>query len=320
MSKCILITGGFGYLGGRISNYLGSKGYEVIITTQRSKEMWPDWSESFKIIKIESDYSLANIAEPIDTVLHLAGMNEIDCIKDVAKTIDVNIKGTVDLLKYAVRKNINRFIYFSTAHIYRSPLEGNISEDIVPRPTHPYAITKKTAEDFVLSYASKFAMVGVVLRLSNIIGAPKDPLVNQWTLVCNDLCKQAISNKKMILHGSGMTARDFLAIGELTNIIKHFIEIDKERIDDEVFNVGSGKTITVFDLAQKISIKCKYLYGFTPEIVLSKNKKPEITPTFSYNINKLISLGVPVSENLDNEIERTLSFVVEQTLADACNV
>ena len=118
-------------------------------------------------------------------------MNELDSVKYIQKAISFNIGETVRLLEAAQRSGVRKFIYFSTAHVYGAPLIGDIHEDCVCRPIHPYSITHKSAEDFVLAARGRTDINAVVIRLSNSFGAPAYDTSNRWTLLVNDLCKQA---------------------------------------------------------------------------------------------------------------------------------
>ncbi len=159
MKQCILITGGFGYLGGRIGKYLSAKTDAYIKLGARctSKYKTPDWLNDGEIVCIDysSEDSIAAACAEVTTIIHLAALNEIDSLKDSEKALIVNGLGTVKMLKAAESSGVSKFIYFSTAHIYGSPIVGSISEASVPRPVHPYAITHKVAEDFVFAAHTK---------------------------------------------------------------------------------------------------------------------------------------------------------------------
>ena len=117
----------------------------------------------------------------MDAIVHLAAMNEMDCARDPAAALEVNTALTLRLLNAAVAAGVRRFVYLSTAHVYGAPLRGHIDERALPRPVHPYAITHRAAEDFVLAAFDAGRIEGVVLRLSNGVGAPAHAAVDRWT-------------------------------------------------------------------------------------------------------------------------------------------
>ena len=188
----ILITGGFGYVGGRLSRRL-SEEHEVWVS---SRKPVPD-----DILRLHGqvkriDHALlldpATFPASVDVVIHLAALNEIDSVKFPSEAIRVNIDETRMILENSISKKVDQFIYFSTAHIYGAPLEGTITEESLPRPVHPYAITHRAAEDYIVAAVKHNRIKGTVLRLSNSFGAPVSPHVNRWTLLANDLCRQAV--------------------------------------------------------------------------------------------------------------------------------
>ena len=150
MVKNILITGGLGYVGGRLAVHLNQLPNHQVTVTSRKKIKSP--FDGVQIINPDyqkEDYN--TYLDGIDTVVHLAALNEIDCVRFPYQAIDVNVSQTLKWLKAAENSGVKQFIYFSTVHVYGSPLTGTIDESRLPRPTHPYSITHKAAEDYVLA-------------------------------------------------------------------------------------------------------------------------------------------------------------------------
>jgi len=202
MTERILITGGLGYLGGRITRALaGSSRFSVWVTTRRRRCPPLSWLSPERCLYMDlmSDREVRAVCEGMDAVIHLAAMNEHESSADPMKALLVNGAGTLRLIEASLAAGVRRFIYLSTAHVYGSPLTGRITEETVPRPVHPYAITHRIAEDFVLAARSQGSLEGIVVRLSNGIGPPIFEDVNRWTLVGNDLCRQAVTNRALRL-------------------------------------------------------------------------------------------------------------------------
>jgi UDP-glucose 4-epimerase len=138
--------------------------------------------------------SIANCLEnkDIDVIIHLAALNEIDSMKDPALALEVNTQGTYKLLNIANAHNVNRFIYFSTFHVYGETSSSVITEETPTRPFHPYAITHRAAEDIVSFFNHYHKMKTLIFRLSNGYGYSMYKDIDRWTLVFNDLCRQAV--------------------------------------------------------------------------------------------------------------------------------
>ena len=252
--KKILITGGAGFVGGRLTKRLAADN-EVYISSRKI----PDQKELRlygNVIFVDHKSLLKPEGFPaVDLVIHLAALNEIDSVKYPSEAIRVNVDETRIILENSIAKNVERFIYFSTAHIYGSPLVGKITEDSLPVPVHPYAITHRAAEDYVVAAARQNRINGIVLSLSNSFGAPVSSNVNRWTLLANDLCRQAVENGKMELHSNGCQYRDFICLTDVEEILASMVERNRP-LKNIIYNLGSGLAVRVIDMAVIIEKLC----------------------------------------------------------------
>ena len=134
----ILITGGFGFVGGRLAVHLAQAGHQVLIGS-RNESNPPDWLPQAEVaqIKCNDDCFIESSWEGVDVIIHAAGMNAQDCAADPVAALDVNGVATARLVEAASRAGVKKFIYLSTAHIYASLLVGTITEETLPR--NPYA-------------------------------------------------------------------------------------------------------------------------------------------------------------------------------------
>ncbi len=316
MTRSILLTGGLGYVGGRVAEWLTrDPDFEIFVTSRNpaSAEL-PKWLAKDHCIKLDilNDEDIKNACKDIEIIVHFAALNEIDSLNDPERALLINGLGTQKLVKSAETAGVTRFIYFSTAHIYRSPLEGTISETTIPRPIHPYAISHRTAEDFVLAATRQEKLLGIVLRLSNSIGAPINSKVNRWILVGNDLCRQAITTKEMRLKTSGTQERDFIPLYDVSRAVSHMIQLQDNTIGDGIFNLGGEKTFSIFQLATKIQERCKLKFNFTPPIMRPEPLSNEKYVPIKYSIEKLKSTGFCLQGSLEQEIDNTLIFCQKQ--------
>lgn len=313
--KRILITGGLGYLGSRIAEYLYNKpGNDLNVTTRKQYDRRPEWMENGRIITLEmtSENDLDAACEGVQCIIHLAALNEIESAENPEWAMMVNGIGTLKLLQAAERTGVERIIYFSTAHVYGSPLQGHITEHTLPRPIHPYAITHRIAEDFVLAAHDRKALTGIVLRLSNGFGAPVNPDVNRWTLLVNDLCRQAVTTGRLVLRSSGAQFRDFVTIYDVCRAVYHFTNLPADQCLDGLFNLGGECTIRVIEMVQRIVNRCSAVLGFTPEIVLPEKPQEEDVSEFEYSVKKLKKTGFKPRGDINKEIDATLLFCRNQ--------
>lgn len=314
----ILITGGLGYVGGRVANYLKEKEpyAHILLTTRNKNRKLPQWTEKFTILKMDilDESSISNCLRDrdINIIIHLAALNEIDSMKNPKMALEVNTKGTYGLLNLAYKKGIKNFIYFSTFHVYGDVLESVITEETPTRPFHPYAVTHRATEDFVNYFKHCCGMKTLIFRLSNGYGYPMHKEVNRWTLVFNDFCKQAVTEGKILLRSSGKQHRDFISLYDVARAIHHFAFIIPDRWGDGLYNLGGNCSMSILEVAQKISDIYKSKYKKKIKI---ETKQDDCNSIFSkpvkYNIEKLIGTGFTLKSNMFFEIEKTMDLCKE---------
>lgn len=308
MKNRILITGGLGYLGGRVSRFLSQcSSFDLTLGIHKMTPT-PDWLINGKLASIDllESSSLEKACDGITHIVHFAALNEIDSAEDPERALLVNGLGSLKLLRAAIQAGAKRFLYFSTAHVYGSPLIGIFTEDTLPRPIHPYAISHRTAEDFVLASKDKEEIEGIVVRLSNGFGAPERIDVNRWTLLVNDLCKQAVFSKKLVLRSSGLQLRDFITLTDIGRAVQHLLTIPQKTFGNGIFNLGGENSMRIIEIAEKIADRSEIILGFRPEIQRPLPATDEQSSFLDYRITKLKQTGFSLSGNVNDEIDSTL--------------
>lgn len=306
----ILISGGFGFVGGRLAKHFSNAGHQVVLGSSKERNP-PEWLPQAEVaqIKYVDDCFIDNICDGIDVIIHAAGMNAQDCVADPVAALDFNGVATSRLVKKANRAGVKKFIYLSTAHVYSSPLEGTITEGTCPSNLHPYATSHLAGEHAVLS-ASKFGEItGIVLRLSNAYGAPMHKDVNCWMLLVNDLCRQAVEEHKLSLQTSGLQKRDFICMTEVCRVAESLVFVDDASTKFSVYNVGTGNSLSVLEMAHLIKQRCSKVLGFEPKLNHKQGVEEERNHTLTYRTDNLDLLGI-TSKSPDNisEIDNLLKF------------
>ncbi|MDB0021064.1 SDR family oxidoreductase [Candidatus Pseudothioglobus singularis] len=293
----ILITGGTGYLGGRLASYLRKLNFEVRIGGRKAS------ADSYGM-DYSDDSSLEVSCKEISTIIHLACMNAQSCEKDPELSFVINSIGTLKLLKAAEKEGVSRFIYFSTAHVYCSPLIGEINEEFLTQPIHPYSISKKCAEDFVIEASINKRISGTIFRLTNAVGSPVNPEANCWMLVANDLCRQVVLNKHMELYSNEYTKRDFVPISSLCHVV--YSALLSDNISSEIVNVSSGIGLTLRELTDLIVERSQKVLGFKPTVNFNDESVNDDQKNLIISNSKLNRLGIKVDVDLANEIDQIL--------------
>lgn len=315
----ILITGGLGYIGGRVANYLKEKDPDtpIFLTTRDKNKVLPSWTDKFTVLQMDvlDENSIADCLEDsgINVIIHLAAINEIDSMKNPELALEVNTQGTYKLLSVANEKKINRFVYFSTFHVYGEISVSIITEETPTRPFHPYAITHRAAEDVVKFFNHYYKMKTLIFRLSNGYGYPMDTKINRWTLVFNDLCRQAVTSGRIVLKSSGKQHRDFISLHNVAGAVHHFLFVAPDKWGDGLYNLGGNCSMSILDVANKISdvYRTKYKKEIL-EIKTGQDNIASITPeSVKYSVEKIAETGFTLKDNIISEIERTMHVCEE---------
>jgi UDP-glucose 4-epimerase len=308
----ILITGGFGFVGGRLAVHLAQAGHQIVLGSRNSITP-PAWLPQSEVVQIEWEdgRALEHSCNGADAVIHAAGMNAQECASDPIAALAFNGVATARLVAAASRAGVQRFIYLSTAHVYASPLVGAITEDTCPHNLHPYSSSHHAGESAVLSASQRGQIEGIVLRLSNAFGAPVHEDVNCWTLVVNDLCRQAVTKRSFTLRSAGVQRRDFVTLQDVSRAASHVLDLSKEHMGDGVFNIGGAWTPRVIDMADLIRARCSAVLGFVPALIRTEPDEGEAALDLDFKIDRLLASGFELSGNAATEIDATLLFCHE---------
>jgi UDP-glucose 4-epimerase len=314
--KNILITGGLGYLGGRMVKYFSDNGYSVLITTRRDEKKFPkNIPMNAQVIQMDykSNEQLNEAMKGIDTLIHLAGPDAHTISIDPETITRKHVELTGRLVRAAGVNSVKKIIYFSTIHIYGKNLQGTVTEETKPIPVHPFAKAHLEAESIIESQTKK--IVSVIVRCSNSFGAPYFENEKCWKLVVNDLCRSAFQNGRLIINSSGDSYRDFIAAGDVVRAIHYLLEIKNEGRVNHIFNLSSSNSVRIIGIARRIQKALKDRLDYDCTIIKNKPSKEMNKPKhFNLSTEKIKRLGF-TSKLGDDEIFSLLNHCkMEQQL------
>jgi UDP-glucose 4-epimerase len=305
----VLVTGGRGYIGGRLAKLLADDfNFDLTLASRThssaGKSPWltVDWHERA---------SIDAICRGQDAIVHLAAMNEIDSETNPEEALRINGLTVFTLVRAAVAAGVERLIYLSSSKVFGNNPTGTLSEASVPRPVSHYAITHRIAEDYVLAARAKLKLDGIVLRLSNSLGAPADPAVNAWTLIANDLCRQAATAQRIALRSSGLAWRNFVSMADVVEAIRHFLTLSHDGIGDGLFHLGGQRSDRIWDIAQLIRQRAERLFGDRVGLDRITPSPDEWHAPLDWRIEKLFTTGWAPRRPLQDEIDDTLRLCRE---------
>ena len=287
----LLVTGSRGYLGGRILRDL--EGAHALIGDVTARET---------LLQAVAQ------APPAAAIVHLAGLDETACAAEPLKAFAVNSLGAGHVMEAAAAASIPRVVLLSTFHVYGPVADGaTITEQRVPSPRHPYGISKLAGEHLGRAVADRLGLEVAIVRLSNAVGAPADAGIARWSLVALDLCRQAHERQQLTLRSSGVQRRDFVTIADVARVVRALCDAPAETLRDPVFNVGSGRTLSIRELATIVSEEYGALYGRAIEIAAPPHDGAP-PASFTFDTTRLRALGVRPSGDMRPAIRETLQF------------
>ena len=258
-----LVTGGAGFIGSNLVDYLLKQGHEVICVDNESAECndkfyWND--KACNIIGDITDYKfIKNLFTEVDYVFHLAAESRLQpAIKNPIEAVYKNCVGTTTILQCAREAGVKRFIYSSTSSGYGF----NPSPNVETQPDdclNPYSASKVAAEKFCKMYSDLYGLETIVLRYFNVFGE-RSPRRGQYAPVIGIFDRQRLSGEALTIVGDGTQRRDFIYVGDVAkaNLIAAEATLDKKYFG-QVFNIGSGINYSVQEIADAISDNQTYI-------------------------------------------------------------
>jgi UDP-glucose 4-epimerase len=308
----VLLTGGFGFLGGRIAEALRAASHDVVVSGRRTPDDAREWAKGFEVrhadLTASTNGSLDALTEGVDAVVHLAALNENDALKDPARASEVSADATSRLFESAKRSGARAFVFASTFHVYGAPPGAIIDEETPTHPTHPYAEAHLRGEARCRELHSSSCRA-VVLRLSNAYGMPARLGVDRWTLAHNDFCRRAAEGQSIVLKSSGFQHRDFVWVNDVATSILLTLRDDDNNAspDAALFNVGGDHSISILDLAHIVRDRARVVLNITTPIEHPEPSPGERPIPIQFSIARLCALGFAPTDHLADETDRLLS-------------
>jgi UDP-glucose 4-epimerase len=249
----VLVTGGAGFIGSHLAERLLSEEHNVTIVDNLSSGKIDNLkgldTRSFKFVKadINDQEALLRALDGVDTVMHLAAVVSVHkSIVDPVFTSKVNVAGTMSLLECARKRGVRKFVFISSAAVYGDIKSLPIKEDSGLSPISPYGATKLEAEKRVLQFEREFGIDSTVLRLFNAYG-PRS-YGGEYSGVIAKFATRLSNYEGPIVYGDGLQTRDFVYVKDVVDAIIRASKPKPSRLHS-VYNVGSGKPVTIEDLA-----------------------------------------------------------------------
>jgi UDP-N-acetylglucosamine 4-epimerase len=273
----VLVTGGCGFIGSHLVEKLVSLGAEVTILDNLSSGNKQNISAVAHAVTCIHD-SITNFESCLEAtrdkeiIFHLAAFVSVPVsIEDPHACHAINVTGIQNMLEAARINKVKRFVFSSSCAIYgESILPCN--ENMLPAPLSPYGFSKLMGEIYCKEYAQVFDMETVSLRYFNVYG-PRQDSQGYYAGVIAKFMYNMEHNLPIIVFGDGTQTRDYVPVQIIVEANLVLGACEKKYIQGEVFNIATGKNITLLELAD--SLKQKY-DNYTNETIFMPPRSGDI--------------------------------------------
>ncbi len=257
-----LVTGGAGFIGSNLVEYLQKQGHQVSIIDNESanndKFYWAEGNVGAHVADITDYSSIRPLFEGVDYVFHLAAESRLQpAIENPINAVTKNCVGTTTVLQCAREANVQRFVYSSTSSGYGNNPYPNV-ETQPDDCLNPYSASKVAGEKFCKMYNDLYGLETVVLRYFNVFGN-RSPSRGQYAPVISIFQRQKEAGESLTIVGDGSQRRDFVHVEDVAraNYLAAILPIKEH--GGEVFNVGSGKCYSIQSIADAIDSNQVYI-------------------------------------------------------------
>ena len=251
--KRVLVTGGSGFIGSHLIDRLFLEGAAVVSLCrgQTAANFWVlKDNPNVKHVNgaVRDRNKLAEALEGVEIVFHLAAFTNVrGGIERPILDFQDTAMGTVELLQAMADRNIKHLVFLSAGRVYGNPQYVPVDEQHPLNPLEPYGLSKYTSELWCRYYEKNFGIQPIIMRLFSTYGERQLPKKNSTTNVVSIFAARLLNNEDIFIYGNGSLLRDFIYINDLINIIVRSVARD---LWGEVFNVASGRTVTMRRLAE----------------------------------------------------------------------
>jgi nucleoside-diphosphate-sugar epimerase len=251
-----LVTGGAGFIGSNITEFLLERGEKVRVLDNLSTGKRENIAHLNGVELLEGDICDLEVTKEAmkgaDFCLHQAALPSVArSVEDPARTNEVNVGGTLNVLVAAVETSVKRLVYASSSSVYGDTPTLPKSEESPPNPLSPYAVSKFAGELYVSSFGHVHGLETVVLRYFNVFGPRQDP-TSKYAAVIPAFITAMSEKRKPTIFGDGGQSRDFTYVG---NVVEANVAACHAPVSatGAAYNVGCGSRTTVNELARQIA-------------------------------------------------------------------
>ena len=297
----LLITGGAGFIGSHLVEHFHDSAEVVVLDNLRSghRRNLDGLDHRFIEGSVTDPAAVAEAVDGVDVVFHLAAMISVpESMERPRECVEINNLGLLHVLEAAARAKVRKIVLASSAAIYGDNPTVPKTEDMLPEPKSPYAITKLDGEFYLEMFHREGRLDSASLRFFNVFGPRQDP-ASAYAAAVPIFIRKALANEDLTIFGDGEQTRDFIHVKDIVAALAHVAA----RPDlHGSYNVGYGRSMTVKQLAADII----RLAGSSSRIVHQPERPGDVKHSRAA-IDKLLATGFHHVSSLEQGLAETLA-------------
>jgi UDP-glucose 4-epimerase len=250
----VLITGGAGFIGSHLADRLIAENLEVVVLDNLQEGRIENiqkyvGKKNFRFIRGDvRDYDLIKrLVKDVDAIFHQAAIVSVPrSLEDPVLVNDVNVNGTLNLLKASLDSGVKRFVYASSCAVYGDRENLPMKEEMNLEPSSPYGVSKLAAESYVRVFYKVFGLETVCLRYFNVYGSRQ--VQGPYSGVITQFTDCLARNLPLVIFGDGEQTRDFVHVQDVVEA--NMLTLKNEKIVGETYNIATGVATTINQLAK----------------------------------------------------------------------
>lgn len=249
----VLVTGGAGFIGSNLADSLAGDNREVILLDNLSTGREENVSKlvergAARLIRgdIRNRELALTTTRDVDAIVHLAAIISVPfSVSHPIITDQVNVVGTLNLLRAARTNHVPKFVQISSCAVYGEATRLPIDEEHPTNPMSPYAASKICSEIYCETFHNAYGLNTTVLRLFNVYGPRQEG--NPYAGVIVKFIERLAIGCPPVICGDGQQTRDFVHVRDVVDVIKKCLTADVS--SGRTYNIGSGRATSIENLA-----------------------------------------------------------------------
>lgn len=302
-----LVTGGAGFIGSNIVEELVSLGHKVRVLDNMStgrRGNLEEFEEDISIIEgdIRNYEVVRQAVDGVDAVLHQAALPSVPrSIQDPILSNEVNVDGTVTMLKACVDAGVKRFVFASSSSVYGDTPQLPKHEDLPTNPLSPYAVSKLAGERYCDVFSRIYGIQTICLRYFNVFGPRQNP-DSQYAAVIPKFIKAILDGESPIIYGDGEQSRDFTYV---SNVVRaNILASTAPCMGNLILNCACHGKVTLNSLVDEIN----GFLGESVEPVYAARRQGDIQHSFASITKAKDAIGYNPVTDFHDGLQATIAW------------